>query len=90
MAADAGAGSSAADVLAREACRADNHPINEGACGKSRHVIPNRRRLQDLIFHPRQEHGLSKGLPLTVAQNARPMSVPSEGELDGDVEHSGS
>lgn len=71
--------------LAREASSDRIHRSAPGGCVELFKIAaPNRRWLQGLVFHPRQENGRSKGFPLDVAHSAA-----SEGQFDGKVEHSG-
>jgi hypothetical protein len=45
-------------------------------------AAPNRRRLQDLVLHPRQEHGRGVGVPLNGTYQACSQSGEPQPELD--------
>lgn len=77
-----------AEWLAREA---RNDAVHQSVKSFTREVLqitdPNRRWLQGLVFHPRQEAGRCCAFPLTEAQNTGPDSVGAEGGTDASVEH---
>jgi hypothetical protein len=64
--------------------RTANHAIHDSTpriAVEGGNVIPYRRVIQGLVFHPRHESGRGEGLPLDVAH-----STGSTGEFESEVE----
>lgn len=76
-----------ADVLAGESA---HKPVDTPAEIASIQVLnvadPNRRALQGLVFHPRQECGRSKAFPLDVPHAAVRHAKPFKDESESEVE----
>jgi hypothetical protein len=72
--------------LARGATNDEIHHASKSFSWDVGKVAANRRWLQGLLFHPRQEDGLAVGLPLAVANHARGESEVLEGCFDAEVE----
>jgi hypothetical protein len=75
--------SAVAPGLAGEADRDEIHFSTPRAAVEGREIVPDRSRIQDLLFHPRHERGRACGVPLTVSHTS--VSV-SECELKSEFE----
>jgi hypothetical protein len=71
--------------LARIARAEDVHRAAPRAAVEGGNVVPDRRRVQGRVFHPRHEHGRGVGFPLDVTQS----SISGTGEEDSEVEPAG-
>ena len=73
---------SLAERLTRIACSNDIHESTPRAAIEGRHVVPDRSRIQDLVFHPRHEDRCGVGLPLDVTNS----SIRGENQRKADLE----
>jgi len=64
--------------LARIARKDDVHAAAPKAAVEAGNVVPDRRRIQGRVFHPRHEHGRVEGFPLDVTRSA--IAVAGDGE----------
>lgn len=76
---EAGAG----DVLAREAARDEIHDSTPRATIEGADVVPDRRLIQGLVFHPRHDRGRSVGFPFDIHDGTVGVSE-GEGEAEFD------
>lgn len=74
-----------AERLARVARSEDVHRAAPWAAVEGGNVVPDRRRIQGLVFHPRHEDGRGEGVPLDITHSA----VPGLGQHEAEVEPSG-
>jgi hypothetical protein len=74
-----------AERLARIARSEDVHRATPRAAVEGGNVVPDRRRIQGLVFHPRHEDGRDEGVPLDITHSA----VPGLGQHEAEVEPSG-
>jgi hypothetical protein len=72
--------------LARIAAMDDIHQAAPRSAVEGGNVVPDRRAIQSLVFHPRHERGRSVGFPLDVTHS----SISGDGEMEAEVEPSGS
>ena len=56
--------------LARVACSEDIHETAPWSAVEGCKVVPDRRRIQGFVFHPRHESGCCEGFPLDVTHSA--------------------
>ena len=68
--------------LAREARSDEIHASTPRCAVEGFEIVPDRSRIQGLVFHPRHEHGRGVGFPLDVANGAG----SGDGKLHGQVE----
>jgi hypothetical protein len=68
--------------LARIARAEDVHRAAPRTAVEASNVVPDNRRIQDRVFHPRHEHGRGVGFPLDVTQSP----ISGTGEQDPEVE----
>lgn len=71
-----------AERLARVARSDDIHDATPRSSVEGANVIPDRRWIQGLVFHPRHEHGRCKSFPLDVTDS----SISGDGNRDSEVE----
>jgi hypothetical protein len=71
--------------LARIARSDDVHRAAPRAAVKGGNVVPDRRRIQGRVFHPRHEDGRGIGVPLDVTHSA----ISGEREVQPEVEPAG-
>ncbi len=71
--------------LARIARSDDVHRAAPRAAVEGSNVVPDRRRIQGRVFHPRHEDGCGVGVPLDVTHNA----ISGECEVQPEVEPAG-
>ena len=74
-----------AERLARIARREDVHRVTPWAAVEGGKIVPDRRRIQGLVFHPRHEDGRGEGVPLDVTHGA----VSGLGQHEAKLEPSG-
>ena len=67
------------------ACSEDVHRVTPWSAVEGGNVVPNRRLIQGLIFHPRHEDGRGEGVPLDVTDS----TVSGLGQHEAEVETSG-
>jgi hypothetical protein len=72
----------AAPRLTREARRDDIHDATPRAAVEGEQVIPDRSRIQGLVFHPRHEGGRRVGVPLNMTNGL----VGRDGQVDSELE----
>jgi len=70
--------------LTRISASDEIHLSAQPAAIKGRGVVPDRRAIQGLVFHPRHESGRCEGFPLNVAHGA----YSGVGKLESEVEPS--
>lgn len=75
-----------AERLARVAAMDDIHHAAPRAAVEVGNVVPDRRAIQGLVFHPRHERGRSVGVPLDVTHS----SISGVGDMEAEVEPTGS
>lgn len=56
--------------MARETCSEDIHEATPRAAVKGDNVVPDRSRIQGLVFHPRHERGRCVAFPLNVTNGS--------------------
>lgn len=71
--------------LAWVAAMDDIHQAAPRFAIKGGNVVPDRRVIQGLVFHPRHERSRSVGFPLDVTHS----SISAGGEMEAEVESSG-
>ncbi len=76
-----------AERLAWETGRDESHLTAKEAAWEGREIVPDRRAIQGLVFHPRHETGRCVGVPLAVTHTAIPWS---EGKLESQLKSSNS
>jgi hypothetical protein len=69
--------------LARESRSDDIHDATPRSAWEGDKVIPDRREIQGLVFHPRHENGRREGFPLNVTNGSVSLS---HCELEPEVE----
>lgn len=69
--------------LARVARCNDVHCSAKARAIKGREIVPDRRRIQGRILHPRHEHGRGEGFPLDVANSSQ---ATAEGEPNTEIQ----
>ena len=74
-----------AERLARIARREDVHRPTPWVAVEGGNIVPDRRRIQGLVFHPRHEDGRGEGVPLDITHS----SIPGLGQHEAKVEPSG-
>jgi len=72
--------------LARITAMDDIHQAAPRSAVEGGNVVPDRRAIQDLVFHPRHERGRCVGFPLDVTHS----SISAVGDVEAEVETSGS
>jgi hypothetical protein len=72
--------------LAGEAGSDEIHSAAPRVAVEGREVVPDRSRIQGLVFHPRHEGGRCEGFPLDVTHSAVGVS---EGEPESELEPAG-
>jgi len=70
------------DGRAWESTHDEIHCSTEASAREGAYVIPDRSRIQDLVFQPRHESGRGIGFPLDVTNSTGSW----HGEPDGEVE----
>lgn len=68
--------------LARVACSEDVHEAAPRAAVEGCKVVPDRRRIQGFVFHPRHESGCCEGFPLDVTHS----SISGAGDVEAEIE----
>lgn len=68
--------------LARVAASDDIHASAPACAVECGSIVPDRRAIQRLVFHPRHENGRRVGFPLDVTYSPRPLFGDSEPELE--------
>ncbi len=68
--------------LARVACSEDIHDAAPWSAVEGGNVVPDRCRIQGLVFHPRHESGRCVGFPLDVTHSP----VSGTGDVEAEVE----
>jgi hypothetical protein len=81
---NSGATASDGEWLARVSRRDDIHDSTPRMAVEGCDIVPHRRRIQGLVFHPRHESGRAIGLPLDVANS----SISVDGDVESEVESS--
>ena len=71
--------------LARIAAMEDIHQAAPRSAVEVGNIVPDRRAIQGLVFHPHHERGRSVGVPLDVTHS----SISWDGEVDSEVKTSG-
>jgi hypothetical protein len=72
--------------LARIAAMDDIHHTAPRLAVKGGNVIPDRRAIQGLVFHPRHESGRGEAVPLDITHS----SVVIDGKMESEIKSSGS
>ena len=65
--------------LARETDSDEIHEVTPLAAIEGREIVPDRRSIQGLVFHPRHEDGRRESVPLDVAHGSKPQTTESVG-----------
>lgn len=68
--------------LAREARSNEIHDTTPRSAIEGREIVPDRRLIQRLVFHPCHEDGRGESVPLAKAHG----SIPHVGELEAEVD----
>jgi hypothetical protein len=71
--------------LARIARSEDIHDAAPWSAVEAGNIVPDRRRIQGLVFHPRHESGCCIGFPLDVTHSA----ISGTGDVEAEVEPAG-
>jgi hypothetical protein len=81
---NSGATTSDGKRLARVSRRDDIHDSTPRVAVEGCDIVPHRRSIQGLVFHPRHESGRAEGFPLNVTNS----SISVEGDVESEVEPS--
>jgi len=81
---NSGATTSDGEWLARVSRRDDIHDSTPRMAVEGCDIVPQRSRIQGLVFHPRHERGRAEGFPLNVTNS----SISVEGDMESEVESS--
>jgi len=79
---NSGATASDGEWLARVSRRDDIHDSTPRVAVEGCEIVPHRRAIQGLVFHPRHESGRAEGFPLNVTNS----TVSIEGDVEAKVE----
>jgi hypothetical protein len=79
---NSGATTSDGKRLARVSRRDDIHDSTPRMAVEGCEIVPHRRSIQGLVFHPRHESGRAEGFPLNVTNS----TVSIEGDVEAKVE----
>lgn len=71
--------------LARIACSEDIHEAAPWSAVEGSNVVPDRCRIQGLVFHPRHESSRCEGFPLDVTHSP----VSGTGDVEAEIESAG-
>lgn len=71
--------------LARVTCSEDIHEAAPWSAVEGGKVVPDRCRIQGLVFHPRHESGCCEGFPLDVTHSA----ISGTGDVEAEIEPAG-
>lgn len=82
---DTSTGSRLTERLARETGSDEIHSAAPRSAVEGREIVPNRRSIQGLVFHPRHESGRRVGVPLNVTNGAGSEPCEPSGKLETSV-----